>query len=456
MSYKEFTFSKYKYNNGILDLFYNVDDRFEFVETINFNPNNLVLRDLTDDEKKVLNIAFIYLHLVAGVSYYKFFLPHTINIKTVKLNKEQKKFFDILYFNGLGEFAYRNNLDLRKIINFPMSSDDTSSSYNITLQNNIIVPIGGGKDSVVSLEMVKKLSNQKIYTFSVNTADPIRKCCELSDCENILVTRKVSPLLIELNKHLEKYHGYNGHIPITSVIAFISVCTGIIYNCDTVVISNEKSSNIGNKIYNDIEINHQWSKSFEAEKMIHNFIQKNITTKFNYFSLLRPLSELQIVKLFLKIGKYSNVFSSCNKNFKIIKDKQFTRWCCDCDKCRFVFLIFASFTKKKEIIKIFSKNLLNDENQLNGYLELTGFSNFKPFECVGETEECIVAFYLLKDSEFKEDYIVKNILEKIKNKYSFNELKKLEAKYFTLDFKDTLLSEKFKNLYIDYVNEELK
>ncbi|HSQ98250.1 MAG TPA: hypothetical protein VLL98_06080, partial [Rickettsiales bacterium] len=119
MSYKEFNFSKYEYKDNILKLFYNVDDEFEFIEEINFNPNNLKLRELNKNEKEVLDLAFCYLHLVAGISYYKFFLPEKINVKTIKLNKEQKDFFDTLYLKGLGEFAYKNNLDLRNVINFP-------------------------------------------------------------------------------------------------------------------------------------------------------------------------------------------------------------------------------------------------------------------------------------------------------------------------------------------------
>ncbi|HSQ97830.1 MAG TPA: hypothetical protein VLL98_03880, partial [Rickettsiales bacterium] len=315
---------------------------------------------------------------------------------------------------------------------------------NIKLENNIIVPIGGGKDSVVSLEMLKKLPNKKLYTFSVNTAEPIKNCIELSDCENILVKRVISPLLIELNNDIEKYHGYNGHVPITSIIAFISVCAGIIYNCNTTVISNEKSSNIGNTMHTGLEVNHQWSKSFEAEKMIHDFIKKYITTEFNYFSLIRPMSELQIAQAFSKIGKYDNVFSSCNKNFKIVKNEKPKRWCCDCDKCRFVFLIFAPFIKKEKLIEIFGENLLNDKKQLDGYLELVGLSKIKPFECVGEIEESALALLMLKKTEFANDLVVKEILPQIEKKYNFDELNK---KYFILDFENTLLNEKFKELY---------
>ena len=452
--YNTIEFSKYDYdeNSGLLKLFYKIDE-LEFIEEINFNPNNKKLRKLTDKEKEVLNLSFTYLHLVAGVSYYKLFIPENIIVNTVKLDKDQKDFFDKLYFNGLGEFSFKNNIDLRGKINFPCNSTSNNKAVDIKLNNDYILPIGGGKDSLVSLEILKTIKNQKIYTFSVNSAKPIKDSCDLSDCKNILVTRKIAPLLLEINKDLEKYKAYNGHVPITSIIAFISVCAGILYNCNTTVISNESSANVGNVMYNGTLINHQWSKSFEAELMIHNFIQKYITPSFNYFSLLRPIYEIHIAKLFSKIKKYDGVFSSCNKNFKIVKDEEPKRWCCDCDKCRFVFLILAPFIEKNKLIEIFGENLLDDEKQYIGYEELTGFSGHKPFECVGEIEESITAFNLLKNTDFKNDSIVVKINKKIDEKYTISELKNFVEKYFNHDFNNTLLNNSFKELFTNYIKQ---
>ena len=452
MNYKVFDIYKYIYNKEdyILKLYYKIDN-LEFIEEINFNPNKLKLRKLKDIDEKALDLAFAYLHIIAGISYYKLLLPDTIKISTIGLNREQKDFFDKVYLYGLGEFACKNNINLKDKINFPYSENIINNSVNINLNNDFIVPIGGGKDSIVVLDMLQKLKNQKLYTFSVNTAQPIEECCKLSGCENILVLRKLSPLLFDINKNLKEYNAYNGHVPITSIIAFISVCTGIIYNCNTTVIANENSANIGNTLHNGIFVNHQWSKSFDAEKMIHNFIQKYITPSFNYFSLLRPIYEIHIAKLFSKIKKYDKVFASCNKNFKIIKEEKSKKWCCECDKCRFVFLILAPFFNKKELIEIFGKNLLDDVNQYNGYQELTGFSGHKPFECVGEIEESITAFYLLRKSYFKNDIIVKKINEKIDKKYKIDELNNFVEKYFSCDFENNLLNNSFIELFKNYI-----
>lgn len=450
-----FEFSKYIYeeNTNILKLFYKVDE-FEFIEEINFNPNSVKIRNLTDKEKKALDLSFAYLHIVTGISYYKLFVPEIIKIETIELNKEQKEFFDSLYFNGLGEFAFKNNIDLRGKINFPYKKNKKNVAENIKLNNDFIIPIGGGKDSVLTLEIVKLFENKKLYTFSVNTAKPIQECCDITDCDNITVIRKISPVLLEINKDLEKYKAYNGHIPITSIISFISVCTGILYNCNTTIISNEKSANVGNVMHNGVMVNHQWSKSFEAEIMINNFIRKYIIKDFNYFSLLRPIHEIHIAKLFSKIKKYNKVFASCNKNFKIIKDQEPKRWCCKCDKCRFVFLILAPFIKKEELIEIFGTNLLNDENQYEGYKELAGLSGYKPFECVGEISESILAFNLLQKTDFKNDEIVKKVNDEIKKSYNKKRLKKLNEKYFSFDFDNSLLNEDFKKIFENFVNRE--
>lgn len=451
--YNTFSFDKYIYDKdkSLLRLYYSIED-LEFVEEINFNPSNIKLRELNKEEENVLDLSFAYLHLIAGISYYKLFCCKNIEIKTISLSKEQKEFFDKVYLYGLGEFACRNNLDLRNIINFPYTHNENKPIY-LELQDNFIVPIGGGKDSIVSLEILQTIKDQKLYTFAVNTAKPIEECCKLSNCEHIQITRKLSPLLFEINENIDKYKAYNGHIPITMIIAFISVSAGILYNCNTTIISNESSANVGNILHNGIFVNHQWSKSFEAEEMIHNFIHQYITPTYNYFSLLRPIYEIHIAKLFSQITKYHSVFASCNKNFKILKDFKQKQWCCDCDKCRFVYLILSPFIKKNKLINIFGNNLLDNNNQLIGYQELVGLSGHKPFECVGEIEESILAFYLLQNTEFKDDFIVKNIMMEINKKYSIKQLEDLKSKYLSYNFESTLLDEKFKKIFLNYIDK---
>jgi hypothetical protein len=410
MKQNNFIFSKYEFIDTTLKLYYNTDD-YEFIEEIDFHKKP------DDSKKEALDLAFKYLHLTAGISYYKIFLPENIIIKTCDLDKQQADFFNNLYFNGLGEFSYRNQVLLN--INFPYKKVDNIKS-NLKLSNTSIVPIGGGKDSLIAYEIAKK-QNKDIKLFSVNLAKPIKDCIDFicgDHLNNILVDRKIAPTLLDLVKN---NIGYNGHIPISAIIAFISVCVGIIYDCNETVIANEKSANVGNVEWQGRLINHQYSKSEEAETNIRNFIQKYIVD-FNYYSILRPYYEVAIAKKFSELKQYHSIFSSCNKNFKISAEKIKKVWCCDCPKCRFVYLILAPYIKKQEMIDIFGKNLFEEEKQLKGYKELTGLNGYKPFECVGEIEESVLSFLLLENTEFENDFIVKEITKQLKE-YNLEKLK---------------------------------
>jgi tetratricopeptide (TPR) repeat protein len=173
--------------------------------------------------------------------------------------------------------------------------------------------------------------------------------------------------------------------------------------------SNERSANIGNLDMDGFEVNHQWSKSEAFEIAFSNLLKTEMLPSLQYFSFLRPLSELSIAKVFADFGDYHDSFSSCNRAFKI-ENKLESRWCGDCDKCRFVFLILAPFFNKTALTDIFGTNLLEDKNQRSSFQELLGIQGQKPFECVGEIEESIAALTLLtKHPEWQDSPAVKTL-----------------------------------------------
>lgn len=413
-SVEKFRFISYEFDEKTYTarLNYAFDDNYFFTEEIIFNNANKIL---TQPEKEALDLCLKNLHLVAGSSYYKASVPPKIVVENQVLTKETAKFMEKLYLNGLGEFAHRNNLELKERIVFPFDENKKPTPSELVLEKKTAVPIGGGKDSVVTTEVLRK-SNDNIVLFSVGAPKSIKSCVEVSGLDHIVVTRKLSPVLFELNTQ----GAYNGHVPISGIIAFILASASIIYGFDSVAMSNERSANVGNLIKNGLEINHQYSKGLEFETDVSEYFKSHIMKNFNYFSFLRPLSELGIAKLFSNFKKYHQVFTSCNSAFKIQEEKRVDRWCLDCDKCRFVFLALAPFIEKEEMIAIFGKNLLNDETQIKGYEELIGISGHKPFECVGETEECIASFALLdKKPEWNDDIMLKvyreNVVPKMAN-----------------------------------------
>jgi UDP-N-acetyl-alpha-D-muramoyl-L-alanyl-L-glutamate epimerase len=373
----------------------------DFTEKISFPPieNNIpevVVKSLLDN-----------LMLILGISYWKLYCPKEIIIESNFLNKEQAEFWNTVYTKGLGEFFYKNKIDFRDLLRFPFNENAKATSINFPRQDRILLGIGGGKDSIVVSEMLKAQKKD----FDILTGEEkIKQEVSIALGKNpIVFKRELDPKLFELNKEKE---AYNGHIPVSAVYAFFGIMACIFYDYKTFMVGNEKSANYGNVEYLGEIVNHQWSKSEEFEKIFNEYLKKFITPSIEYFSPLRQMTELQVVEEFVKYPQYFNIFSSCNKNFKILKQVQndkSRRWCGECPKCLFVFICLAAFLPKIEVLNIFGKNLLEEKNLIPLFEELIGKKNFKPFECVGTQEEVKEAISkIFEKGEFNETILMKH------------------------------------------------
>lgn len=349
--------------------------------------------------KKILNNLIFHLGLIEALSYWKASCSPEIEIKAGYLDKEQILWWKNLMINGMGQFFYENKINFRqpnflKINN--LQGSYPCKTYQGKLGNRVLVPIGGGKDSVVTLEILKNLLTdgwKKINCFSLNPIKPAQKVMKMAGFKNpIIVRRKIDKKLLELNQK-----GYlNGHTPFSAYLAFLSVLLAVIFDYTYIAFSNERSSNEGNLKYLGKIINHQYSKSFDFEKRFRNYSKKYLVKGVEYFSFLRPLYEIQIAKLFSQYSKYFPIFLSCNEAYKTDsgRKKPIKKWCGKCPKCLFVFASLYPFIESKKLIKIFRKNLFEDRKLSSLMLQLIGKERFKPFECVGTKKESLVAFYL--------------------------------------------------------------
>ncbi|HPF46231.1 MAG TPA: hypothetical protein PK690_05140, partial [Emcibacteraceae bacterium] len=295
------------------------------------------------------------------------------------------------------------------VIRFPVTSNHHLNPSDIFLNPDAVVPIGGGKDSIVSLEALKA-TGHPLRMIAINAGPPIRNVMDASpSVEQIHIKRTLDPKLFALNEQ----GAMNGHVPITGILSFIMACGAVLYGYDSVVMSNEGSASEGNMEFGGIEVNHQYSKSLEFELDFQEYIRKTALSHFKYFSLLRPLNETGIAALFSTLSQYFDVFKSCNRNFHIDEGVRKYGWCCDCPKCRFVFLALSPFIKRERLIEIFGKNMLDDESQEDGFRELCGLKGHKPFECVGEIEECRQIIKCLTTTDWADDIIVKKLEKEI-------------------------------------------
>ncbi len=400
--YKTFRFVSYDFDadSGEASFVYALDHEVSFTEKVKF----AVLGPI-GPIGPMLDRALFALHLMAGISYYKTYCPAEIVIESGELNATEAAFWNKLYTHGLGEFFYKNDLDFRGYIKFPSEKSQENEKIPDSRPDPLmgaIVPIGGGKDSLVTVELLQR-AGIEFDLVALGRHERIAEAAAAIGQPLNIIERQLDPQLFELNKQ----GAWNGHVPISAYIAFTMVVHALLNGKRDIVLGNERSANAGNLMMGDLEINHQYSKSLECERDIQAYIKNSITPNVRYFSLLRPLSELAIVKKFVEEGKYFEVFSSCNRNYAINK-KATKRWCGECPKCAFVFVMMAAFMPKQELVEIFGKNLLADENLLPTYKELLAVEGIKPFECVGEPDEVLAAFVLAqRKGEFVDDVIMK-------------------------------------------------
>jgi len=396
-------------------LAYAFDDGEELVETVQFPGAPFVL---SEQQKKAADQALKLLHLIAGVSYYKAAVPPEIRIESSDIDAGTAGFLQTVYENGLGEFAYRNGLNLRGKIKFPHSGESQPVAGAANLKQHALVAIGGGKDSLVSIEALRAAGINQTVSW-IGSSPLIKTCAERTGLPLLNIERKLPPALFEINKQ----GALNGHIPVTAVNSAILVMAAILNQANQVVFSNERSASYGSIIPGTGEVNHQWSKGWAFEQAFAAQVKKYVASDLNYYSLLRPFSELAVARAFANIDRYDAHFSSCNRNFHILGDKPAQRWCGVCPKCHFVFLALAPFMPKPRLLNIFGRNLLDETEQTAGFDALMEYQDHKPFECVGEGRESRAAMNLLAASpSWREDAIVARFVREIKPALNAEEL----------------------------------
>jgi hypothetical protein len=356
---------------------------YHFRPAIRLIKRDFFTADMLNDPG--IDTILFNLGMIELISYWKAACPPKVIIKPFHLDSIQIDWWKKLYFNGLGEFFYLNGLQpgLDDFMEIQSETDQETTKLNRAFMNEYIVPIGGGKDSAVTLEL---LSGEEKHPLVINPRRSMIESIERAGMtmdQTIIIEREIDPLLLDLNNR-----GFlNGHTPFSAMIAFVGVLTSAITGSGNIALSNESSAN--EATLTDQGINHQYSKSWEFENDFRWYTGRYISDDIRYFSLLRPLNELQIASLFSKAPKYFHTIRSCNVG------SSSNTWCGHCPKCLFTFIILSPFIEQDILTGMFGKNMLCDR-ELTGILDqLTGFTSEKPFDCVGTIDETNAALRLL-------------------------------------------------------------
>jgi hypothetical protein len=384
-------------STGVARFHYALGD-LVLTETVDFGPPS-VLHPALD---RVLDLLYV----AASTSYYKIAAPKQVELG-FPLAEQALPWVTALYREGLGEFAYQNQLAYVLDLDIVPGPPAQPPAEVHQPSGPPLAAVGGGKDSIVTMEALQRAGLDPVL-FAVNPNPIIRAVCAVSPQPTRFVRRTLDPRMRELNAA----GALNGHIPVTAINSLIAVAASLMHGLGPVVMSNEASASVPNLSWLGRDINHQWSKGLPAEAHLRDALLAHAGLREAYFSLLRGLSELHIAALFAKFTAYDAVVTSCNAAFK--QRDATDRWCGHCPKCRFVFLAMAPFTGRERLLGIFGTDIFADATQLPGYRELMGLTAHKPFECVGEIEESLVALRLLAEQdEWKDTLIVSGLTSEL-------------------------------------------
>ena len=370
--------------------------------------------------------------IALGISYYKLSPTKTISVDHCYLDTEACVFWSDFYRHGLGEYLYRNGIDPTGLFTVVSTGPDIGRIDDEELSDRVLIPIGGGKDSCVSVELCREAGMEfdcftfgKDYTLHRAVADVIGG-------RHIVVLRTISPELLRLNATGQYY---NGHVPITGMIAFVLVAVAYLGGYRSLILSNERSANEGNTLWHGLEINHQYSKSLDFERDFMGYVSRTMGSGVRYFSLLRGMYEIDIAQRFAQYPQYFDVFSSCNANFKIIETTHALRdrWCRTCPKCAFVYAMVRPFVSSIDALRIFGADLYDDPDLGETYTELLGITGIKPFECVGTPEEVRLAMALACRRYTEEGLPLPILLQKYGNSLDSTDMEKLSQELMAGD-----------------------
>lgn len=376
-------------------LHFDLDGVGRLTETFTFLDKDVAARAAEPAVRAALEL----LHLTAGVSYVKALLPPQVHVAAWTLDSRRRALLLDLLTHGLAEFAHVNDLDLWDWFLVPAAEDGGSpATATASLPNGPLVPVGGGKDSVVTLEALRPRTPT---LFAVNPRGPIEATFEVAHLPTARVRRALDPRLFDLNDR----GAFNGHVPVTAIVSAAAVVSAVLGGHDSVAMSNEGSADQPTLVDDHGRaVNHQWSKSRAFERAFADLVRTQVHPDLVYASFLRPASELAIARRFASLTGHHATFNSCNRAFHLRGET--TTWCGQCPKCRFVFLVLAPFLEPADLVAVFGRDLLADPSQEAGFAALAAIGGPKPFECVGEAEESAAAIRCLASRPAWQDHAV--------------------------------------------------
>ncbi len=344
-------------------------------------------------DRSAIDAACRIVFLLAGISYYKTAAPAVIDLGDHAVTDAEREFLKTYYVKGLGEFAHKNGIlrELADLVVEGPSRKSPGAQAEVPRTGRPLVPFGGGIDSIVVVDSVRR-RHADTALFVASRAAARFEAIETAAAVTGLPVRRADREVDEQVLRSTELGFLNGHVPVTGILSSLAVVAALLDGRDAVVMSNEWSASASTIVVDGIAVNHQWSKSMEFEAGFRRLIAESLPG-MDYYSALRPYSELWVAQRFAELTDFHGTFRSCNRSFHLDPAMRLDRWCGRCDKCCFIDLILSPFLDRERLEEVFDgREPLAQPNLETKFRSLLGeAAHDKPFECVGDVDECRVA-----------------------------------------------------------------
>jgi UDP-N-acetyl-alpha-D-muramoyl-L-alanyl-L-glutamate epimerase len=299
------------------------------------------------------------------------------------------------------QWRYENDLPLEEPP--PWTSRPTQSKimpvHYDRPSDEILLFCGGGKDSLVSMKLLER-GNLPFasFTYSSSVYGASRPQFELIDrlLDRGASRRRHRTIVVDDFFDAPMLELYGNEIGVKSVTAAetpssifgaMPILLDRGYSC--AVLGNEASANKGNLIWDKTgeDVNHQWGKSVEAERLLDEYIRTELCADMGVFSLLMPIHDAVIFSLLEQDQDILPFAHSCN----IEKP-----WCRRCAKCAYVWLGYRAHLPASVVESIFEEDLLEAPENYAFFHDMVGLGAHTPFECIGQIDESRLALSLCK------------------------------------------------------------
>lgn len=403
--YRDFTLSEDKQTANFHFVIYHNEETYELEETLRF-PTPLI-------GTGTMQNALRALHLALGISYYKIFVSPVIE-HPYQMDEAEAEFWNDVWVNGLGEFLYVNKLSRDVLAKFAAQDGVRYESDEApVLEKRALLGIGGGKDSIVAGELLKQIGIE-LEGFVMATGEQLGQTQSVADTMEIplnAVERRLDKQLLSLQ---ERPEAFRGHIPISLIFGLVGTALALAKNATYVVVANESSASIPRAEWQGNAVNHQWSKSYEFETKLQKYLHQLVSPSVTYFSAIRPLSSIAIMKLFANMSQYFEVFTSDNSVFRIDPARRpHGRWSLESPKSLSSFILLAPWVDQTDMLRIFGRDFLDEPELEKLFYELIGLEGHQPLDCVGTEEEMVVSLQIIKkQGKFKHSYLLQKAAER--------------------------------------------